>query len=83
MNAKIILWMSHYWTVFVDRPEVVVTCQEKPCFKDVVCEDTSQGFRCGECPVGFTGDGITCAPRITCENDPCYPGNLIYIHCYL
>lgn len=57
-----------------NRPELVVTCQEKPCFKDVVCEDTSLGFRCGSCPVGFTGDGITCAQKITCESDPCYPG---------
>ncbi|XP_078314791.1 thrombospondin-3-like [Crassostrea virginica] len=58
----------------VDIPEKNVTCLEKPCFQDVICQNTSRGFQCGDCPIGYSGDGVTCVPKITCQNDPCYPG---------
>ena len=38
-----------------------VTCADSPCFPGVPCEPTVSGaFRCGRCPYGYTGDGITC-----------------------
>ncbi|XP_051963199.1 von Willebrand factor D and EGF domain-containing protein [Xyrauchen texanus] len=37
------------------------TCADSPCFSGVSCEPTSSGsFRCGSCPLGFKGNGITC-----------------------
>lgn len=38
-------------------------CALKPCFPFVECEETPReglGFKCGECPPGYTGDGIRC-----------------------
>nr|XP_057907809.1 von Willebrand factor D and EGF domain-containing protein isoform X2 [Doryrhamphus excisus] len=44
-----------------------VTCDDRPCFPGVQCNATSEsGFRCGACPVGFTGDGHTC--RAVCRH---------------
>lgn len=46
-----------------DEAEVVsrVTCADSPCFTGVPCEPTATGgFRCGRCPSGFTGDGVSC-----------------------
>ncbi|XP_015248179.1 PREDICTED: von Willebrand factor D and EGF domain-containing protein [Cyprinodon variegatus] len=38
-----------------------VTCADSPCFPGVPCEPTGSGsFRCGRCPHGYTGDGVTC-----------------------
>ncbi|KAM9309952.1 von Willebrand factor D and EGF domain-containing protein [Pholidichthys leucotaenia] len=38
-----------------------VTCADTPCFPGVLCEPTASGsFRCGRCPHGYTGDGVTC-----------------------
>lgn len=38
-----------------------VTCAHSPCFPGVPCEPTATGsFRCGRCPYGYTGDGVTC-----------------------
>ncbi|XP_041649407.1 von Willebrand factor D and EGF domain-containing protein [Cheilinus undulatus] len=38
-----------------------VTCADSPCFPGVPCEPTITGsFRCGRCPYGYTGDGVTC-----------------------
>lgn len=55
------------------------TCRDRPCFPGVPCVDGPDGgFRCGNCPRGFTGDGITCKPEVTCRDRPCYPG----VHCY-
>ncbi|XP_072547743.1 von Willebrand factor D and EGF domain-containing protein isoform X1 [Salminus brasiliensis] len=37
------------------------TCADSPCFPGVVCEPTPTGhFKCGRCPNGYRGDGITC-----------------------
>ena len=38
-------------------------CSLKPCFPFVDCEETpgeGLGFKCGECPPGYSGDGIRC-----------------------
>lgn len=38
-----------------------VTCADKPCFSGVPCKPTEdRGFKCGSCPLGYTGDGIRC-----------------------
>uniref|UniRef100_A0A3B1JDM1 von Willebrand factor D and EGF domains n=1 Tax=Astyanax mexicanus TaxID=7994 RepID=A0A3B1JDM1_ASTMX len=37
------------------------TCADSPCYSGVACEPTSTGhFKCGPCPNGYRGDGITC-----------------------
>lgn len=36
--------------------------------------DTVDGYRCGPCPIGQTGDGHTCSYINACEPNPCYPG---------
>lgn len=42
-------------------PSHHVTCADSPCFSGVPCEPTVTGsFRCGRCPYGYTGDGVTC-----------------------
>ncbi|XP_047211508.1 von Willebrand factor D and EGF domain-containing protein isoform X2 [Girardinichthys multiradiatus] len=42
-------------------------CSRKPCFPGVQCEAAvGGGFRCGRCPVGYTGDGRTC--RAVCRH---------------
>ncbi|XP_078394954.1 von Willebrand factor D and EGF domain-containing protein [Cetorhinus maximus] len=39
----------------------IVTCADSPCFSGVPCESTHYGsFRCGRCPFGYFGDGVTC-----------------------
>ena len=43
----------------------------------VECQDYPNGYRCGPCPPGLTGDGRrgTCQPiKYGCETRPCYPG---------
>ncbi|GBN82393.1 hypothetical protein AVEN_140433-1 [Araneus ventricosus] len=55
------------------------TCRDRPCFSGVTCTDTPGGFRCGPCPRGFLGDGITCRPEKTCLDRPCYPGISEYV----
>ncbi|XP_034409402.1 von Willebrand factor D and EGF domain-containing protein [Cyclopterus lumpus] len=38
-----------------------LTCAHSPCFPGVPCEPAAAGsFRCGRCPYGYTGDGVTC-----------------------
>nr|XP_040043443.1 von Willebrand factor D and EGF domain-containing protein isoform X2 [Gasterosteus aculeatus aculeatus] len=45
----------------------VVTCAERPCFPGVPCEPApGRGYRCGRCPVGYTGDGRAC--RAVCRH---------------
>ncbi|KAM8904968.1 von Willebrand factor D and EGF domain-containing protein isoform 2-T2 [Spinachia spinachia] len=45
----------------------VATCAERPCFPGVPCEPApGRGYRCGRCPVGYTGDGRAC--RAVCRH---------------
>ncbi|XP_061532690.1 von Willebrand factor D and EGF domain-containing protein isoform X3 [Phycodurus eques] len=51
----------------VTDEEHVVPCAGRPCFPGVQCDKALDGsFRCGRCPVGFTGDGKTC--RAVCKH---------------
>lgn len=43
-----------------------------PCYHGVQCHDTSSGPRCGSCPRGYVGDGMSCKPGYTCAERPCY-----------
>ncbi|KAK7010141.1 cartilage matrix protein [Biomphalaria glabrata] len=52
----------------------VTKCSSNPCFSGVRCLDTEEGFRCGSCPRGYTGNGITCVRVTLCADNPCYPG---------
>jgi hypothetical protein len=47
-------------------------CADSPCFAGVECTDlTGPGTACGPCPIGFSGDGITCISDTTCDDEPC------------
>ncbi len=42
------------------------TCADSPCFSGVPCEAASSGsFRCGNCPHGYKGNGITCKRELS------------------
>ncbi|GIY95080.1 thrombospondin-4 [Caerostris extrusa] len=53
-------------------------CRDSPCYPGVQCADTSDGFRCGPCPRGYTGDGVSCKQVVTCNDRPCFEG----VRCY-
>uniref|UniRef100_F6TNY6 Trhombospondin Bi n=1 Tax=Ciona intestinalis TaxID=7719 RepID=F6TNY6_CIOIN len=53
--------------------EPVVNCSSQPCHPGVECMDTPDGFQCGECPIGFHGNGSLCEDIDECLNDPCSP----------
>ncbi|XP_019472867.1 sushi, nidogen and EGF-like domain-containing protein 1 isoform X1 [Meleagris gallopavo] len=47
-------------------------CGSTPCFSDVQCELAKDGeFKCGSCPSGYSGNGITC--EVQCD-PPCEHG---------
>lgn len=57
----------------------IAVCKSKPCFPGSPCTDTPDGsFRCGPCPKGFTGDGISCQSWTTCIDQPCFPNAVCY-----
>ena len=51
-------------------------CADQPCFSGVLCTDVAasdlsnhpDGFLCGTCPVGLTGDGSSCIGRCNPES---------------
>ena len=58
-------------------------CSSSPCFRGVECTNLNGGFVCGDCPVGYEGDGVDCAavapvseqPRLDpCQPSPCHRG---------
>ncbi|CAH0392455.1 unnamed protein product [Bemisia tabaci] len=44
------------------------------CRPGVQCYDTVEGFQCGSCPNGYSGDGRHCKPRGGCDLNPCHHG---------
>ncbi|XP_069815448.1 von Willebrand factor D and EGF domain-containing protein isoform X1 [Dendropsophus ebraccatus] len=53
---------------FTAAPEKL-TCADFPCFRGVDCEPGANGgFKCGRCPYGYYGDGVTC--KAICRH-PC------------
>ncbi|XP_069505420.1 cartilage oligomeric matrix protein isoform X2 [Ambystoma mexicanum] len=48
------------------------SCTPNPCFPGVSCIDTTTGFLCGACPLGFTGNGTHCADINECSVNPCF-----------
>uniref|UniRef100_A0A8C9MV95 Thrombospondin 4 n=1 Tax=Serinus canaria TaxID=9135 RepID=A0A8C9MV95_SERCA len=44
------------------------------CFRGVRCMETAEGFQCGPCPEGLTGNGVTCSDIDECRYNPCFPG---------
>lgn len=45
----------------VELPKHKGVCADLPCFTGVWCEPAGDGeFKCGPCPPGYRGDGITC-----------------------
>ena len=71
--------MVHYITVqfidlIFDDPLSVVTCLLCSPDEGVQCFDMPDGYRCGACPPGQTGDGQTCNLIDGCNPNPCYPG---------
>ncbi|MBI4817332.1 MAG: hypothetical protein HY791_13800 [Deltaproteobacteria bacterium] len=50
-------------------------CDSNPCFPGVSCEVLSSGaFDCGDCPIGYAGDGVTCSDFDACTLNPCLAG---------
>ena len=54
-------------------------CANSPCFAGVLCTDAAppkEGFTCGSCPIGYEGDGETCADVDECatNNGGCLDG---------
>jgi len=58
-------------------------CKADSCYAGVSCMDKTApevGFTCGDCPTGYTGDGVTCTPvnnAPTFKSDPVANPNLI------
>ncbi|EDV26971.1 uncharacterized protein TRIADDRAFT_54443 [Trichoplax adhaerens] len=45
-------------------------CSDQPCFDNVTCIDNIvplSGYQCGDCPSGYTGDGLKCHDYDECE----------------
>ncbi|XP_038239768.1 cartilage oligomeric matrix protein [Dermochelys coriacea] len=57
-------------------PRISITqfprCLPNPCFPGVTCTETGSGFRCGPCPLGFTGNGTHCTDINECSTNPCF-----------
>lgn len=54
-----------------------ISCSEKTCFEGVTCEETFKGGVCGDCPIGWVGNGENTMhgcidPRIHCDDMECF-----------
>ncbi|XP_043919658.1 thrombospondin-4 isoform X3 [Protopterus annectens] len=49
-------------------------CTSVSCFRGVKCTETVDGFKCGPCPEGYIGNGVTCTDIDECRYSPCFPG---------
>uniref|UniRef100_H3B6D0 Thrombospondin 4 n=1 Tax=Latimeria chalumnae TaxID=7897 RepID=H3B6D0_LATCH len=49
-------------------------CGTNSCFSGVKCTETANGIQCGPCPMGYTGNGITCTDVDECQVNPCFRG---------
>lgn len=45
--------------------------------RNVQCYDTVEGAQCGQCPVGYDGDGRQCQPKSGCHTNPCATGMMV------
>lgn len=52
-------WISCKWLLQLASSVLMFQCQLNPCFPGVPCVNTAPGFRCGKCPLGYTGPEIT------------------------
>ncbi|XP_059173537.1 cartilage oligomeric matrix protein-like isoform X2 [Physella acuta] len=48
-------------------------CSNTSCYSGVRCIETEGNVRCGPCPVGYYGDGVSCTRITTCADNPCFP----------
>lgn len=60
--------------VHINVGVAAVSCADRPCFAGVSCRDEVTGYKCGPCPPGYAGDGVTCRKTDYCARRPCFPG---------
>lgn len=44
--------------------------------RNVQCYDTVEGAQCGDCPVGYSGNGRQCTLLNACHSNPCASGTI-------
>ncbi|XP_078655610.1 uncharacterized protein LOC144902206 [Branchiostoma floridae x Branchiostoma belcheri] len=56
------------------KPGECPCMDREPCFEGVTCQNIdSATFRCGPCPAGLSGDGVTCVDIDECSlTSPCF-----------